>query len=816
MADAELPQDPESGKVAPAREKDPQEVATQWLASIKEAAKVYDKFYKRGDRITKRYKNERESEQTSLSGTKFNIFWSNVQTLAPATYSRRPKVEVFRRFRDSDPVARLASQVLQRALQYEVDCGPDLHGTIKACVLDRLLPGQGCAWVRYEPAFETEDVEVPDPENPLATKTEPTEKLTDEKTPVDYVFWKDFLLSPARTHGDVRWVARRLMFSRPALEKRFTESCKSFGGDVTKIPCNYDPAKADLESGKTNKEEGDATLSRALIWEIWDKESKQLIWVCDGYDYPLDLKDDPARLEEFFPCPMPLSGTMTNDSIVPTADFVLYSDQLKELDAISTRIQMLTSALRVIGVYDASQTALQGLLQGGYENRMIPVNAWAAFAEKGGLKGVMEFLPLEQVFAVLDGLQRSREALKQVIYEITGMADIVRGVTIASETRGAQEIKAKFANLRLSSRQQQVAEFVTAILRIKAEWMCEMYSPETLVRISSIEQIPEVQKDLEKVAQQQAAQAAQMQQMMAQMQAPPQMPPQAGPVGPGQPVAPPEAVPPEAMPPQAPPQPAAPPEPPPPVTDPMQSPLVQQALALLKNERVRKYRIEIASDSMIELDEVDERERRNEFMSATSNFMLAMKNVSENTPEMVPVALEMLKFVVRGFSVGRSLEASIEEASDQILKRMANPQPPPPDPNLVLKKEIEGMKIQSENARTALQEDTKKDLGELQAAVKLITDNMAGQEARLAQQLGQVHEGGLQRDKLAAAASQQEAGHQQSMEEGAQTAAAGDNQTATLAAEIKALIEQIGKPRIRKGVYDDEGELLHVRDEIEQ
>lgn len=653
----------------------PEEIAKRWLAAISSRQKSLEVFYKRGDRITKRYKSNKDSrgaDTRDATGTKFNIFWSNVQTLGPATYSRRPKVEVSRRFRDQDPVGRLAATILQRALQYEVDCGFDFHNTIKAAVLDRLLPGMGTAWVRYEPSFKTEPQEQPAPDG-LSTITEDVETLSDERTPVDYVFWKDFLTSAARGWCDVRWVARRVMFSKEALRARFGTTVAKFGGKIEDVVCNYDPNKVGLDagdrysgsnaSGTTDSE--DASLKRALVWEIWDKESKQLIWVCVGCQFPLDIADDPADLDGFFPCPEPLFATLTNDSLEPTADFVIYADQLRALDDVSNRIDLLTSALRVIGVYDASQTALQSLLASGMENRMVPVNQWAAFAEKGGLKGVMDFLPLDQVFNVLKGLYQAREELKQNIYEITGMADIVRGASVASETLGAQQIKAKFANLRLSSRQQQVAEFVTQILRLKADWMCELYSPETILRIASADQILEAQSHPDRV---------------------------------------------------------------------------QQAIALLKDEKTRKYRIDVQADSMIELDEVDERERRNEFMSTVSNFFLAMKNVMAVGPEMVPVALEMLKFTVRGFAVGRGLESAIEDASDAVIQRSKNPPPPPPTPDEI-KMYIAQMGEQAETFRLRLKEDASTDREELKASVQLTIAGLEQQIQAVMQQQALLDQG---------------------------------------------------------------------------
>lgn len=738
---------------------DPQALAKQWLASLESAAKIYEKWHKRAERITKRYRADAEQTPTSEAATKFNIFWSNVQTLAPATYSRRPKVDVSRRFRDQDPVARLAGMILERALQYEVDCGLDFHHTMEACVLDRLLGGQAVAWTRYEPTFKQEEQQVPSEADPMALETQIIEVIDTEKTPTDYVFWKDFLISPARTWQDARWVARRVMFSKDALTKRFQESCAALGGDISQVPCDYDPSQTDPDKrgteGGTNPAiaEGDTTLRRALVWEIWDKETKQLIWVCKGYDFPLDVKDDPVQLQDFWPIPRPLWATMTNDTLVPVPDFVIYVSQLRELDEITNRISMLTKALRVIGVYDASQAALQTLLQGGMENRMVPVNSWAAFAEKGGLKGTMDFVPIEQILLVLKGLYEAREVLKQTIFEITGMADIVRGATVASETLGAQQIKAKFANLRLSSRQQQTAEFCTGILQIKAQIMCRQYSPETLVKISAAEQITECQ----------------------------------GPEG---------------------------------------QQKLQAAIALLKDENVRQYRIEVAASSMIELDEVDERERRNEFMSSVSNFMLAVKNIAEVAPPMMPVALEMLKFVVRGFNVGRSLEASIEDASDAIMAQLKAPKPPPPPSPEEVKLKISAADIASKE-KIALGEimlkmkiaqsadATKIEVAELKASTDVFLEKM-GLAVQSIQQDQQRADEQRQSDRefdQTERASEREA-LAASIPEPADLSPVLD-QLAQFSEMLSAMQDRLSKKRVRTPTYDADGNVTRVEETIE-
>jgi hypothetical protein len=70
--------------------------------------------------------------------------------------------------------------------------------------------------------------------------------------------------------------------------------------------------------------------------------------------------------------------------------------------------------------------------------------------------------------------------VKNTIFEIVGIADILRGASKASETATAQNIKAQFGNLRLGSRQKEVQRFARDLFRLKAEIMAEKFAPETL------------------------------------------------------------------------------------------------------------------------------------------------------------------------------------------------------------------------------------------------------------------------------------------------------------------------------------------------
>ena len=228
-----------------------------------------------------------------------------------------------------------------------------------------------------------------------------------------------------------------------------------------------------------------------MIYELWDREGEKVIWLSKGYPKLLDEKDDPLGLEDFFPCPKPLFATMSTSNCVPRADYALFQDQYEELNQVNNRISLLVAACKVVGVYDSSSSGVQKMLQEGIETTLVPADNWAMVAEKGGIKGAVDWLPLDQVITALDKLRQAREDIKGQIYELTGISDIVRGDTKASETLGAQKIKAQFASTRIQKLQDEVARFAQDILRLKTELICKHFDPSIIVKLSNLPNTPD-------------------------------------------------------------------------------------------------------------------------------------------------------------------------------------------------------------------------------------------------------------------------------------------------------------------------------------
>ena len=98
----------------------------------------------------------------------------------------------------------------------------------------------------------------------------------------------------------------------------------------------------------------------------------------------------------------------------------------------------------------------------------------------GGLEGVVQFLPMGQVIETLLGLYTARDKAKDVLYEVSGISDIVRGQVDPREKAAQSRIKAEFASQRLEQRRRAVERCARDAARIQVEIMAELYDPITI------------------------------------------------------------------------------------------------------------------------------------------------------------------------------------------------------------------------------------------------------------------------------------------------------------------------------------------------
>jgi hypothetical protein len=284
----------------------------------------------------------------------------------------------------------------------------------------------------------------------------------------------------------------------------------------------------------------------------------------------------------------------------------------------------------------------------GVDNKLFPVTGWAAMSEKGGLKGAIDMMDTSQIIVTLRELYAAREQVKQSIYEIMGISDILRGSSKAAETLGAQQLKANFGSLRLKSSQGDVARFATDIFKLKAQVICKFYPPELIVEMSGVMNTPDGQ-------------------------------------------------------------------------DPQR---LQAALQMLSDSTIRDFHIAVEADSLAQIDEQAEKQGAQEAIQAIGLFLREAIPMIAQAPETLPMASEMLLFLVRRFRAGRGLESAVERAMKALQDKadQAKQQPAGPPPEMIkmqADQQAEQMRMQAQAQSEQMKMQADAQLAQAQAQLDM-------------------------------------------------------------------------------------------------
>lgn len=576
---------------------------------IRRAERKFEPWIRRGERVIKRYADERDD--LSKARRRMNLLWSNVETTRPAAYFRTPTPEVVRRQKDGDRIGRLVAELLEPALECLFDKN-NIDHIMKETLQDRLLPGRGVARVAIS---------------------------DDGDVVMRHTHWRDFGHLPARRWEEVPAVWFSEYLTKDELVRRYGKRGES-------VPLDHRPADAEM-----TKE--DDSRSKAHIRQVWHRPSRKVLWVSTGAENGgvLAEKDDPLRLEGFFPNPMPLYATLSPDSLIPVPDFAQYQDQADEIDDLTERIGELSEALKLVGLYSADQDELPRLASAKNLD-LIPVTNFAAFASKGGTGGMIEWMPIEMVAATLQQCYLARDQAKQALFEISGIADIIRGSSDPNETLGAQQIKERWGGLRIKELQKDVQRFARDLTRMQAELVAEHYTGEQLLQIAQIAPQP------------------------YEIPSPPMPDPD------GQPM---------QIPPQV-------------ITPEMQ---VEKAMEILRSDKLRGYYVDIQTDSTLEPDEAQEKAEATEFMTAFSQVMDRATQMIAVSPASAPMVKAMVMFTIRRFRAGRSQEEMIEQTLDQMIQAAQQPQQDPAQAAEEMKMQVEQARLQMDGQRMQMEQQGK-------------------------------------------------------------------------------------------------------------
>ena len=434
----------------------------------------------------------------------------------------------------------------------------------------------------------------------------------------DSMKWVRVLFGYAHKWSKVPWVAYEEHLDRE-------EATKLFGKKANKlryIEGEENEEEENIKEENRNKGKRETTL----IYQIWDKSDKKIKYVSPQYkdDY-LKVQDDPLGLTGFFNCPKPIQFVEKSNDLLPTALYKLYENQAKELNRIQSRLNRVIEAIKVRGAYNgALGEEIEKILK-EEDNHLVPTDKASMLAE-GGLDQNIWFLPLAELVAVAQQLMQARESCKMVIYEVTGISDIVRGSSKASETLGAQKIKESWGTMRLNRLQKEVQRYTLDTMRLMLDIAVAKFSEKSWAKMTGL---PYTTTDQRESAQR-LVQAAQMNPAM------------------------------------------------------QQSPIVQQAMAVLqkpnwgdvlgvlKDHYSRSYRVDIETNSTLDVEATEDKQLVGDFMNAMAQFMNGIGPLIQEGVMPFGAAKSMMLSIVKRYRFGTEVEEELNAM--QPPKPQSNPE----------------------------------------------------------------------------------------------------------------------------------------------
>lgn len=680
-----------------------------WKSQLTDSAERRKKFIEYAEESIRVYNAQKQTGMLNDVERRLNVWWYCNQTLLPAYFSSTPRAEVNTRKRTGGIPYQLGSVVLERNIQYVLDCHFDFHLVGLNAALQLLLTGQSVLWARYVAKFETifqEIALIKDPAGALIDgegkpydgdtsnlRSGPggimlssleVERKADEKAILEVVQYSDYDCSDARNEQEIEWQSRRAFLDRAQAEEKF-------GKEIAK-DLKYDSYPEVIKKDIARKD--DKFEGKAELFEIWCQATGKVYWMQKGGDKSvLEVSDPPVKFEKFYPCSV-IRQSADPDSVVPVSDYAHVKDQILEVERLTTRIHAVTQAIRTNQLYDATLGNQVEQLYTG-DLKVIPVTNWPSYKQRGGLANGIESLNIEPYINALNVLQGARQTALQQLYETLKVSDLLRGTSEQYKSATANRLESQWSSLGLIVRQNMFAKFVSDAVANLGTIIAEQFEPDTIFDVADADALIE----------------------------PTIFTPEPPPAPPTEEMGP-DGMP--MMPPMAPPPP-----------DPLQKidEMKQQILSILRDNKQRSYRIEVATDSMIAIDQAQQAQEGTQLIQTAGAFFDQMRGLVDQYPPLIDFSISLFQNMIKRFKGGKELDGIFTKALQQIgeiakAKEEAAKQPPPPDP--VMQEMQARMQIAQIESQTRLQQT------QMEAQDKAVKNQLEMQNQQLKMQRDQL------------------------------------------------------------------------------
>lgn len=487
------------------------DIGAKWMDRIRAAEKREDEWLKQAEAAEAAYISDRNSDFGSVP--EFNILHSNVETIVPSVYNSTPVPDI----REKWPQPKAAAQgpqampqlppprmppgmpgmppqqmqpppvnttnkdvaeLLERAITVQIDDSA-IDMEMEAATQDCFLAGRGLVRVKLDADVETftEIRQTIGPDGEWIAEEVEGQTVSNERVVYEAVPWRDYREGPAKRFDAVPWIAFRHIMGDDDIK----------GG--------FDPAMIDAQALDDEPTNGEEQPDRT-VWEVWCRTKREVLFIRESDGVVLQRSDDPLGLSKFFPIPEPIQPIKVTGKRRPYSPYEVYRKQAEELDSVTKRIKAITSGLKVRGGVAGDAENVKAVAEAG-DNELVAIENVEGLAVTGGLDKAIIWWPVDKAIQVLRELYIARDQIKQLIYEITGISDIIRGASNAGETATAQQIKTQWGSVRIKKMQRLVERHVRDLFVLTSEVIANNFTIQTIQEITGMQVTPEMVTVLE-------------------------------------------------------------------------------------------------------------------------------------------------------------------------------------------------------------------------------------------------------------------------------------------------------------------------------
>lgn len=630
-----------------------------WHSQISCAEDKHDQFFKDAKESIEVYRGKKDLDDTKR---RLNVWWYVINTLLPAYYSSTPKAEVRLRKRVGGMQYQMGAVILERCTQFAMDEFFDFDSVGYDAALQFLLTGRGVLWARYEAEFETEDTEIALLRDPNGGLVDANGKPFEQEDETEIITTPEGLTvarMKLEIKDDERAILESINYNDYLKSDGRTEAEISWKGRRAFMSKEEVSAKFGKDVAKSLSYDSYPEALKSLVRQDSSKyEGKAELWEiwCKETEkvYWLQQKGEKSILESSEP-PIEYENfwpcSEINQSVDPN-NVIPVSDYVHVKDQI-LEIERLTT--RIASTTQAIRTtALYDATMGQQVEQLmqgdlkyIPVHNWPSYKGRGGQGNGIEYLDIGPYVQALEVLQNARNLALEKLYETLKVSDLLRGTSAEYKTATANRLENQWSSLGLIVRQNQFAKFISDAVNKVGTIIASKFSPEFIFEIA----------DANSVLMPLLADGDPMQQQQ-QLEG-----------------------------------------------------MKAQIADILQDDDKRVYRIEIATDSMVALDQAQEKADGLELLQTTGQFFEQMKSMVEQFPTLSNFALELMQNMVRRFKGGKELDGVFAKAlSDtrQLAEKKAEEaaKGPPPDPymeQVQVSRESAQMRFQIDQAKLQLE-----------------------------------------------------------------------------------------------------------------